>query len=80
MGGRIQHNSLQNRCDKYSVMIGGMALASTIWIFPIPEFALASTLLKVGGIGTFGFGFGAVCHYITKNGPGNMDLIAIWRN
>lgn len=61
-------------------MIGGMALASTFWIFPIPEFAMASVILKALGIGTWGFGFGAFCHYITKNGPGNMDLIALWRN
>jgi len=61
-------------------MTSGIAVLSTLWIFPIPEFVLPSVLLKVAGIGTFGFGFGAVCHYITKNGPGNLDLIALWRN
>ena len=61
-------------------MMGGFAAFSTIWMFPIPEFLLPSVLLKVAGIGTFGFGVGSICHYITKNGPGELDLIAIWRN
>ena len=77
---RLQHNSLQNRCDKYSVISAGVGLVSTMWMFPIPSFVQFQVLQKVLGIGTFGFGTGAVIHYITKNGPGNIDLIAIWRN
>ena len=71
---------MQNRCDKYSVMVGGMALVSTFWFFPIPSFVQPAVLAKAAGVGTFGFGFGAVCHYVTKNGPGDIDLIALWRN
>ena len=52
----------------------------TLWIFPIPSFTQAVVIQKALGVGTFGFGLGAVCHYVTKNGPGDLDLIAIWRN
>jgi hypothetical protein len=71
---------MQNRCDKYSVMFSGIALVSTLWLFPIPTLVQPLVIQKIAGIGCFGFGLGAVSHYITKNGPGNIDLIAIWRN
>ena len=71
---------MQNRCDKYSVMFSGVALVSTLWLFPIPSFIQLQVIEKVLGIGCFGFGGGAICHYITKNGPGNIDPIALWRN
>ena len=53
---------------------------STLWLFPIPSFVQLQVIEKVLGIGCFGFGGGAICHYITKNGPGNIDPIALWRN
>ena len=61
-------------------MVSGFALFSTLWLFPIPAFAQVQVMEKVLGIGTFGFGLGAVTHYITKNGPGHIDPIALWRN
>ena len=77
---RLQQNSTQNRCDKYSVMYSGAALLSTFWIFRIPSFTQLQVIEKALGIGCFGFGAGAFCHYITKNGPGDLDPIALWRN
>ena len=61
-------------------MWAGLAGFSNLFAFPIPAFAMPAVWIKAGGVTTFGFGLGAVCHYITKNGPGDMDMIAIWRN
>jgi hypothetical protein len=69
---------MQNRCDKYSVMLSGFAALSSLWIWPIPLLAKVSTLEKVAGLSTFGFGLGAVIHLLTKNGPGYLDPIHLW--
>jgi hypothetical protein len=75
---RIQNNTLQNRCDKYSVIFSGFSFVLTWWLFPIPTWTNPIVLEKILGITCFGTGFGAFCHYITKNGNG-MELIRYWR-
>ena len=77
---RIQHNSLQNRCDKYSVMLSGLFAVTSIFVWPIQTWAGWATFEKMLGFWCFGFGFGAFGHWITKNGNRNPDLINWWKD
>ena len=75
----LSHNSLHNRCDKYSVIFSGFAFLMTFWLFPIPTWTNPRVIEKVIGVACFGNGIGAISHYITKNGKG-MDVINYWKN
>ena len=61
-------------------MVSGVALVSTLWVFPIPSFVQPAVIAKVAGVGCFGFGLGSVFHFITANGPGRLDPINLWRD
>jgi hypothetical protein len=77
---RITNNSLQSRCDKYSVMFGGLGLFAGVyytvpWIRVLQPYQLARVL----GTGTFGMGLGTVLHAATSHGSGYGDPINLWR-
>jgi len=78
--GRIQHNSVQNRCDKYSIMFTGFFGVMSVFFFPIRFWNGYPTFEKIFGFMCFGFGNGALGHWVTKNGSHDMELINWWKH